>query len=252
MIGVVLVAGVSRRLFPLTEFRPKCLLEVGERTIFDFQMDALRSVGVKEVCLVVGYRREQIMEHATRQHPKMNFTPVVNHHFFETNTAKSLWWAAEHFMDRDMILLNGDVLFDPRVIQRVAEGRDPANMAVEVKPCGDEEVKVVVDDSGRIHEIGKEIDPERTLGEFIGVAHFSAPFTNALYRSLDALVRTPEGQQAYYERAIESILSTTHAQAVDVTELPCVEIDFPEDYERARKDIFPRFERESGGHILAR
>ncbi len=247
MIGVVLVAGVSRRLFPLTEFRPKCLLEVGERTIFDFQMDALRSVGVKEVCLVLGYRREQILRHAAQQHPDLQITPVVNHHFFETNTAKSLWWAAEHFMDRDMILLNGDVLFDRQVIERVAEGSEPANMAVEAKPCGDEEVKVVVDKDQRIVEIGKQLDPERCLGEYIGVAHFSASFSNALYRSLDQLVRTEEGQQAYYERAIETILGSHHAQAVDVTGLPCVEIDFPEDYEVARKEIFPRFAREQKG-----
>ena len=142
MIGVVLVAGVSRRLFPLTEHRPKCLLEVGDRTIFDYQMEALKSVGVKEVCLILGYRREQILEHAERNHPELRFRGVVNHHYFETNTAKSLWTAGKHFLDRDMILLNGDVLFDREVIKGVAEGDYPANMAVEAKPCGDEEVKV--------------------------------------------------------------------------------------------------------------
>ena len=49
MIGVVLVAGVSRRLYPLTEHRPKCLPEVGSKTIFDHQMNALRACGVREV-----------------------------------------------------------------------------------------------------------------------------------------------------------------------------------------------------------
>lgn len=241
MIGVVLVAGVSRRLFPLTEHRPKCLLEVGDRTIFDYQMEALKSVGVKEVCLILGYRREQILEHAERNHPELRFRGVVNHHYFETNTAKSLWTAGKHFLDRDMILLNGDVLFDREVIKRVAEGDYPANMAVEAKPCGDEEVKVVVDDERRIHEIGKEIDPSRTLGEYIGVARFTAPFTNTLFRALDELRSKKEGPQAYYELAIENILEDQHAQAIDVTGLPCVEIDFPEDYQRARVEIFPRF-----------
>ena len=181
------------------------------------------------------------MEHAQRNHPELTFTGVINHHYFETNTARSLWTASKHFLDRDMILLNGDVLFSRAVIARVASGRHAANMAVEAKPCGDEEVKVVVDEARRIHEIGKEIDPERTLGEYIGVARFTAPFTNALFRSLDDLRTKPEGQQAYYELAIENILEDQHAQAVDVTGLPCVEIDFPEDYQRARVEIFPRF-----------
>ena len=63
MKAVILVAGVSRRLFPLTEYRPKCLMEVGGQSIFEYQMQALISVGVLEVH-VLGYRREQIMEYA--------------------------------------------------------------------------------------------------------------------------------------------------------------------------------------------
>lgn len=242
MIGVVLVAGVSRRLFPLTEHRPKCLLEVGERTIFDHQMASLRACGIREVCLVLGYRREQIMAHARAEHPDLRFHEVVNHHFFETNTAQSLFAASKHFLDRDMVLLNGDVLFDSRVIERVVKAPNAVSMAVEAKPCGDEEVKVIVDEAGRIQEIGKEIDIGRSLGEFIGVARFSALTTTKIYDALKEVVSTPEGRSdAYYERALASLVSEVPLTSVEVTGLPCVEIDFPEDYEVARRDIFPRF-----------
>jgi choline kinase len=243
MIGVVLVAGVSRRLFPLTEHRPKCLLEVGDRTIFDHQMDALQSVGIGEVCLVLGYRREQILEHARRHHPELAITTVVNHHFFESNTARSLWMAGEQFLDRDMVLLNGDVLFDPEVLKRVVDSSRAAAMAVEGKLCGEEEVKVVVDRDDRILEIGKELDPEQCRGEFIGVARFAAPFSSRFWQALDTLAHAEEGRDAYYERAIETMLGDHAAHAVDVTGLPCVEIDFPEDYELARTKILPAFDR---------
>jgi choline kinase len=240
MIGVVLVAGVSRRLYPMTKNRPKCLLEVGSQTIFDHQMSSLQAVGVREVCLITGYRREQILEHAAARHPQLRIRNVVNHHFFENNTAASLWIAGPEFLDRDMVLLNGDVLFDPRVLERVVQGGHAANLAVEAKPCGDEEVKVVVDADERVRRIGKLLTPAECRGEYIGVAGFSAPFSTHLFESLDRLMHTEEGEQAYYERAMDELLDTQDVAAIDITGLPCVEIDFPSDYENARRNIYPR------------
>ena len=132
-------------------------MEVGGQSIFDYQMQALISVGVREVCLVLGYRREQIMEYAVERYPEIDFSFKVNHFFFETNTAYSLWVAGEEFLDRDFIYLNGDVLFEPKLLERVVS--DTSALAVEKKLCGEEEVKVIVDDTGRIEKIGKELDP---------------------------------------------------------------------------------------------
>ena len=141
-----------------------------------------------------------------------------------------------------MVLLNGDVLFDPRVIGRVVKAPHAVSMAVEAKPCGDEEVKVSVDDQSRIVEIGKEIDIARSLGEFIGVARFSAVTTGTIHAALSEVVGTEEGRKnAYYERALAGLTQSLSLTSVEVTGLPCVEIDFPEDYEVARRDIFPRF-----------
>lgn len=239
MIAVVLVAGVSRRLYPMTKNRPKCLLEVGNTTVFDNQMNALRAVGVDEVCLVLGYRREQIVEHAQHVHPDITFHHKINHRFFETNTAYSLWIAAEQFLDRDMILLNGDVFFDPRILERVVNAPHQVAMAVEAKPCGDEEVKVIVDKTNRIQHIGKILPQGECLGEYIGVAAFSAPVTTHIYSALDRLIDTDSGLDAYYEGAINALLSDHPFHAVDVTGFPCIEIDFPEDYRLARESVFP-------------
>jgi choline kinase len=242
MKSVNLVAGVSRRLYPLTEFRPKCLLEVGGRTILDHQLQAVRAAGIREVCLVVGYRREQIREHVEHRYPELEFTYRINHHFFETNTAYSLWLAGEEFLDRDFVYLNGDVLFEPRLLERVVESPATAALAVEAKPCGEEEVKVIVDADGRIGAIGKELEPARCLGEFIGVARFAAPITAYFYQALDRLAHTGR-RNDYFEAALHDMASEHALSVVDVTDLPCIEIDFPEDYEKARKAVLSRFQR---------
>ena len=241
MRAVILVAGVSRRLYPLTEYRPKCLMDVGGQTIFDYQMTALLEAGIREVTLVVGYRREQVVHHAKRRYPNVDFSVCVNHHFFETNTAFSLWVAGEEFLDRDFVYLNGDVLFEPRLLARVLESPHSAALAVEAKPCGDEEVKVICDRDGRIRQISKQLDPRASLGEFIGVARFDAPFTAYFFQALERLKHAGE-RNAYFEAALDMMADDHPFFAVDVTDFPCIEIDFPEDYETAKRSVLSRFQ----------
>ncbi len=240
MKAVVLVAGVSRRLYPLTEHRPKCLLEVDDRPIFDYQMQALRACGVRDVTLVLGYRREQILEHAHRQHPALRFRSVINHRFFETNTSYSLWLARRHWVGSDFIYLNGDVLFEPELLQRTVNARHPTSLAVEAKACGEEEVKVAIDATGRIQRISKQLDPNQCAGEFIGAAKFDAAITEPFSQALEQLVQEGE-HQAYFEAALDRIAPHHAFHIADVSDCPCIEIDFPEDYQRACRQVVKRF-----------
>ncbi len=246
MKAVILVAGVSRRLYPLTEHRPKCLMEVGGQAILDHQLQALRAVGIREVCLVLGYRREQICAHVEQHYPDMAFEYRINHHFFETNTALSLLAAADTFLDRDFVYLNGDVLFEPALLDRVVRSPHRAALAVEVKRCGEEEVKAICDAQGRVQRLSKELDPALSLGEFIGVARFNAPFTAWFYKALES-VKHDGLRNAYFEAALDRMADTQAMHAVDVTDLPCIEIDFPEDYEAACAQVITRFGQPAGG-----
>ena len=241
MKAVILAAGVSRRLRPLTASRPKCLLQVGEHTILDHQMRALKSVGIHEACLVLGYRREQILEHLVAHHPDVRITPVINHDFFDTNTAHSMWLARGYMASGDVVCMNGDVLFEPRLLQRVVAAGHDGSLAVESKRCGEEEVKVTCDDSGRIVRIGKRVPVSEARGEFIGVARLRGNFLRKFVRSLDLLV-SAGNTDAYFEAAMDQMLDDAAGHAVDVTELPSIEIDFLEDYERARQEVLARFD----------
>ncbi len=241
MKAVILAAGVSRRLRPLTSARPKCLLPVGDRTILDHQMRALKAVGIGDACLVVGHRREQILEHVAAHHPDMRITPVINHDFFDTNTAHSLWLARGFMACGDVVCLNGDVLFEPRLLRRVVEAGHEGSLAVETKLCGEEEVKVTCDDADRIVRIGKRLPHAEARGEFIGVARLRGRFLEQFVRALDLLV-VAGSTDAYFEAAMDHMLDDAPGHAVDVTDLPSIEIDFLEDYERACRDVFDRFD----------
>ena len=108
------------------------------------------------------------------------------------------------------------------------------SLAVEIKPCGREEVKVIEGDDNRLVAIGKELIEDNALGEFIGVAKFSAEFSTAFGESLDRLI-TAGGTADYFEAAIHPLMSEYSVYYADVSDLPCIEIDFIEDLEKARE-----------------
>lgn len=234
MKALILAAGVARRLYPLTLETPKCLLRVGSHPIIDYQLSSLQSGGVTDVAVVVGYFREKVEEHLQSNFPALDFTFITNEHFFETNTAYSLFLASRYMADTDIILMNGDVLYPSELLRRVLDSDSGNVLAVEVKLCGREEVKIIEGDNRRVVAIGKELIQENALGEFIGVARFSAEFSNRLVTSLEHLIDAG-GKADYFEAAIEPLLSETGVFYEDVSDLPCIEIDFAEDLERAEE-----------------
>ena len=234
MKAIILAAGVSRRLYPLTYEIPKCLIEVGAKPILNHQLEALQSSGITDIIIVVGYYREAIMSHVQSQFPDINFEFVINHHYFETNTAYSLRLCNESVNDDPFVLMNADVLYPKEVLNRVIHSNHDTSLAVEIKPCGREEVKVIEGDDNRLVAIGKELIEDNALGEFIGVAKFSAEFSTAFGESLDRLI-TAGGTADYFEAAIHPLMSEYSVYYEDVSDLPCIEIDFIEDLEKAHE-----------------
>jgi len=231
--AIILAAGMGRRL---GAGRPKCLLDIGGVSILHRQLAAFRAAGIEQFVLVVGYAREQVRGHLAEQGGAIEC--IVNERFAETNTLYSLYLARERF-GGGFYYANGDVLFDRRLVERLRDAVDSNVLAVWPGPCGQEEVKVVVRD-GRIARIGKELDPARSLGEFVGVARFGAELAPAFARTLAACVEAEGIVGDHFERAVDRLCADADLRPVDVRDLPCGEIDFPEDLEHARREIAPR------------
>jgi choline kinase len=170
---------------------------------------------------VVGYMRDDI----SRAMPDMRL--VVNPRFDRENTSKSLLRALREIGDGDDLLwLNGDVALGPGVIESVV-GVGTSCMAVNIGPVADEEVRYRTDGHRRILEVSKTV--RRAEGEALGVNLFKAADLLALRAGLEACA-----DNDYFERGIELCIRDGLAvRAVDVSGLDCVEIDFPEDLERA-------------------
>ena len=232
MKAFILAAGVSRRLYPHTYNTPKCLLEVGGKPIIHYQLEALLDLGVKDISIVVGYHREILIRHLKDNFPTLNFNFIINHHYFETNTAYSVY-IGKKVLNENHILMNADVVYPKGLLNKLIDTKHKTALAVDIKSCGREEVKVIDGGSDKIAAIGKELIETQCLGEFIGVAKLSKDFCNLFSNSLKDLIDSG-GVNDYFESAIQPILKKIDIYYVDVSEFPCMEIDFIEDLEKAR------------------
>ena len=233
MNAFILAAGVSRRLYPHTYNIPKCLLKVNGKPIINYQLEALEELNIKEVTMILGYHREMIKDHVKTEFPGLNFKFLVNHHYFETNTAYSVFVGKESF-NSDQILMNADVVYPKKLLDIVLNSKFDTVLAVDIKPCGREEVKVIDGGLNKIVAIGKDLIENHCLGEFIGVAKISEEFSTHFSDSISKLIHAG-GKNDYFEAGIQPLLDKIDVHYVDISKFPCMEIDFIEDLELAQK-----------------
>jgi choline kinase len=223
---VILAAGMGTRLArPL----PKPLTELRDgRSIMKQQMDnlAIAFDDTFRVMIVVGFKLEAIIE----RFPEATF--VYNEFYDQTNTSKSLLKALRASGDGGVLWLNGDVVFDPQVLVRVTPYMDgnQSFVVVNTSKVSDEEVKYTLDSAGFIDQLSKQVQP--ALGEAVGINYVAAQDKAAL---IARLVEVDD--QDYFERGIELAIESDGLkfQAVDISDLYAVEVDFPEDLDRANE-----------------
>ena len=131
---VILAAGMGTRLRPLTNSRPKCLVEVHGKPILQHQLESLAKAGVAECVLVTGYLSDQLRGHFGREFQGVKISYVENERYDETNNLYSLWLAIKEF-DHDITLLEGDLIFEDVLLEQLLNSPDPNVAVVDRYQC---------------------------------------------------------------------------------------------------------------------
>ena len=224
---------MAKRLRPLTDEKPKCLLEVGGKTLLQRTVDAMISAGVKEFVVVTGYRAEMIREFLTVNYQLSIINYIDNVDFEHNNNIFSLWLAMQKLHGQEVLLMDSDILCDPEAVRRVARKTNPA-LAMQQHELGEEEMKIVVDEAGRITEISKTCCPADAIGESVGIEKMTPAYTEAIYQELRKMILDEGLIDIFYERAFERLIPQGHTfEVVDTTDLFSYELDTPEDLEKA-------------------
>jgi choline kinase len=238
MIGLVLAAGAGRRLRPYTESLPKALIPVDdETTILDIALSNLAAVELRDVVVVIGYAGDVVRErqHALEQRHGVSLTLVSNDKAEEWNNAYSLWLARDH-LSKGALLLNGDTVHPVSVERTLLAARGPdVLLALDAeKKLAEEEMKVIVDDSGQVQHINKAIEPRMAMGEYIGAAIIEGFAAAAV---ADALQATYERDpNLYYEDGFQEYADRGgRIRIAPIGTVEWVEVDNHDDLNRARE-----------------
>ena len=227
---------MAKRLRPLTSTKPKCLLEVGGKTLLQRTVDAMVAVGIREFVVVTGYRADQIEQALTAYRaPQLCFHYFHNADYEFNNNIYSLWMATQMVGGHEFLLMDSDILCDPEAVSRVARQQGSA-LALNRHELGAEEMKIVVDDRLNITAINKTCRPEDALGESVGIEKMTADYSAALAAELNKMIQQEGLVNVFYEQAFERLIPQGHTfRVVDTTDLFSYELDTPEDYYTAKR-----------------
>lgn len=240
---VILAAGISSRLYPLTLSTPKCLLKVGEYTILERTIRNVLLHKIHRFVIVTGFQAEMITDFARIAFPSLDVEFILNPRFRDTNNAYSLALANQALAGEGMLLLDGDIVFHHRILFDLLSAPHENCLAVRrTTDSNEEEVRVAVDDEWRILQVGKGVNRDLTLGESIGIEKFSVEGTKRLFEVLSRRMFDEKRENEFYEASFQELIDTgTPIYAVDTRHLPCIEVDTLEDLREAREMVASKF-----------
>ncbi len=240
MRAIILAAGVGKRLKPLTDEKPKCLIKIGGKTLLARYLEALEGMGIRDVTFVLGHLKEMILEEIEALSGDRGFRfHYLTNEGYKNGSITSLWTARDKLVEETLVM-DADVLFHPALLEKLVRSPKATCFLMEedFTDTG-EEMKLFVEGE-RVIAISKNNKADTPLiGEGVGFLKLSAKDGSILKKALKDLIE--EGRlDAEYEEAIDRCLDRSNMGFESVDGLPWIEIDFAKDIERAEREILPR------------
>jgi choline kinase len=232
--AVILVAGVGSRLRPITDTRPKALAPVGDETILGRAVRLLLDFGVQRLILATGYREDAVRLALDGLENEVRFCPNPRYETTQNSVSLALCRAAVD--GRSFFKLDGDVVFDPELLTRIAAPRAELSAGVDSSRKLDEEAMKVVVEGSRITRFGKAVPLAASHGESIGIERIDSSASDKLFDALDAQIASGQ-TQLYYEDVYSQMIERGElvAEVADVSGLRWTEVDTFDDLEAARR-----------------
>ncbi len=244
--AIVLAAGRGTRLEEITQDKPKCLVELGGKSLIERQLSCLRSAGIGDIILVTGYHADMLGLAGTKQ--------VQNPKWDQTNMVESLFCAESEFSD-DIIITYADIVFEPKVITALCESPHEISIAINMNwqslwktrfadPLEDAE-SLRMDSQDRITDIGNPVENiDDIQGQYMGLMRFKAKGVAALKETYAALGSIPRAwmdnravKNAYMTDLLMELILTGHNLHAIRIDGGWLEIDTVEDY-RLMQEMF--------------
>jgi choline kinase len=225
--AVILAAGVGSRLRPITNTRPKCLVEVAGQPILGWQLEGLFAAGIEKVTVVAGYRAGDVVNFCEPFGDRVRV--IINADYETTNNMVSLRMALSGNESRPTIICNGDVVFDGAIAATLVQAQHGDLICVDTGRYIEESMKVTADATGRITGISKAISREQAYGVSIDLYRFSGPSIETICRIADRMIDGDRQANLWTEVAIHAALPELHVMPHAIESAPWIEVDNMDD-----------------------
>jgi len=224
----ILAAGIGSRLSRYSQGKPKCLLTAGGKTLIKRLVEQFKTRNIFDITVIVGYKNKLIMEELKDQ---ANY--VYNPFYQVTNSIASLWFA-RNLLEGDIIILNGDLFLDDAVIDAVLDEKRNPVMFSDSSRIMEADYRFKLRD-GCVVGYGKDLLPEQTDAEYVGIAKIQSQFTPQFQQRLINLVEK-EHYTKWWEDVLYSFtIDGLNIYTKDISGMFWAEVDYVEDYERIQE-----------------
>jgi choline kinase len=249
MKALILVAGQGRRLWPFTRDCPKCLLSIGGRSILEQQLSNLEQAGIRQVVLVCGFGVDSVRRAAAAYAGTLHIKIVYNPFYSDADNLISLW-AARCEMDQDFVLLNGDNVFHPRIVELLLEEDEMCCLMIDRKSFYDDDDMKLRLESDRIRLIGKSLLADSADAESIGIMQFAGAGVRELRQVLEEAVLEERSLSDCFLNCIQRLIDHDFpVKFRDIGGLPWTDVDTPEDLRMVRRNL-PVYQSEAALYAL--
>ena len=245
--AIILSAGQGRRLLPLTENIPKCLLPIGGKPVIEWQIEALLAAGIHDITVVTGFK-SSLVEAQLQRYAKQAQISTIFNPFFEVADNLASCWIARSAMDHDFLLLNGDTIFDKALLIQVLDSvPTPITLSVSRKPSYDtDDMKVQLDRNGWVKHVSKDLSADQIDCESIGLIFFRERGPQLFNDAVEDALRDPARLNCWYLSIVDVLASRQLVSTCSVPGHLWCEIDFVGDLKKAEA----RFGRIDQGKVL--
>lgn len=203
MKALILAAGLGTRLRPLTNTRPKSMVEVNGKPILFKQIDNLLENGVEDITIIAGYKSEMMIEAINKSYK--NIKIIINDVYDKTNNMYSAYLALDDIYGNEFLLMNADVFYDTAILKELIKNEYVNSIVVEEGIYNDENMKVSCVD-GKIMEISKIVSEDDAYGVSIDVYKFSKEGSKVFYDKVKEYIEDTKELNQWTEVALNEVL----------------------------------------------
>ena len=233
MQAIIMAAGKGTRLGTLTKNTPKSLLEIKGKKLIDINIAVLHKYGIWDITIVTGFQDKKIAE-AVKGIPGIR---LVYNPFYEFTNVLGSYYMGMKYLHDDFVYLHADTICEAGIFYDILKSEGDVILPIDKTACDDEAMKIRLE-SGRVTEITKQMPMERAAGEFIGIARINKRVLETLNPAAEGIMRDKHFN-SYFEGALQKVIDTGKYdfRIIETGGRFWREIDFPEDYEKAIKNI---------------